>query len=210
MLRNLSHKADFFFFHYGILNSFLLPIDRLAFICFFQFYYRFRFKAYGKNIRWGKHFNKKIIPNSVRISCPEKISISADCCIDEGVFLQCDQDGDGIEIGSGTRINSNTHILAGSKIIIEDKVLIAPFSLISSNNHRHDLDTPIMDQGMKPSLPIRIRKGSWIGQSAIILGGTDLGENSVVAAGAIVLKGQYQKKSVILSTRAHLLDHRNE
>lgn len=180
----------------------LLLLDRLAFAFFFQWYYKKTFASYGKNIRWGKHFRRRTIPFSVRISCPEKIRIGDNCQFDEGVYLQCHLDGEGIIIGNGTRINAHTHILSYSKIVIGSKVLFAPFSLVASGDHGHrKIDTPIMDQPYEKSGEIVVGDGAWIGQGVKILGSSRIGENSVVAAGAVV-KGTFNSHSIIAGVPA--------
>ncbi|MDO9182887.1 MAG: acyltransferase [Bacteriovorax sp.] len=201
MLKKNSPLLNDLLFGQGLWGLIEVVTDRMLFFIFYKALYQRTFKYYGKNIRWGRGFRKFIIPKSVRLSCPEKISIGDNCQIDDFVFLQSDSGEkfeSGITLGEKVRINSNSHILAGSKIEIGDEVLIAPFCLITSNNHRIDLDISIMNQGMKHSGEVFIGKGSWIGQDSKILGGAYIGENSVVGAGAIVLKGNYPSRSKVL------------
>lgn len=201
MLKKCYQILDDILLGQGFCGFLSLFLDRIKFYFFYKYYYQSKFKKYGKNIRWGRDFRRLVIPNSLRISCPEKISIGDFCQIDEFVYLQCDfgefTDAE-IKIGNKVRINANVHLLAGSEIVLEDEVLVAPYSLITSNNHRFDLDKSIMSQGMKPSGRVVIGKGSWIGQSAKILGGALMGKNSVVGSGAIVLKGNYPDRSKIV------------
>jgi len=69
-------------------------------------------------------------------------------------------------------------------IIIEDNVLIGPkVNLITTN---HPLDPA--ERRATISHPIVIKKNAWIGAAATILPGVTIGENSVVAAGAVVSK----------------------
>lgn len=69
-------------------------------------------------------------------------------------------------------------------ITIEDNVLIAPkVSLLSEG---HPL-SPDARQSLVPG-PIHIKKNAWIGAAATILPGVTVGENPVVAAGAVVSK----------------------
>lgn len=177
--------------------KFVLVFDRLAFLLFFKWYYQRIFSQYGQNIRWGRDFRHRLIPSSVRISCPGKIQIGDNCQFDEGVYLQCHNLGEGIVIAAGTRINAHTHILSYSKITIGSQVLIAPFSLLASGDHGcKRTDISIMQQPHEMSGEITIGAGSWIAQGAKILGGSHIGCNSVVAAGSVV-KGVFQDYSVI-------------
>lgn len=170
----------------NLFEALILTIDHLSFIIFYQYYYKKYFKHYGTNIRWGRNFRRKVIPSSIRISCPEKISIFDNVQIDEGVYLQCHEDGEGITIGEGSRINAHTHLLAFDLICLEQKVLIAPFCLLTSGNHGRELNQPIMKNPMERSGIICLGHGSWIGQGAVILGNTKLGKNTTVGAHAIV------------------------
>lgn len=172
-------------------------IDRLMYVVFFQYYYKKSFKHYGNNIRWGRNFRRKIIPSSVRISCPDKISIFDNVQIDDGVYLQCHEAGDGIIISENVRINAHTHILSFDLIKLEKEVLIAPFCLIASGNHSLGEDATYMASSMKRSGKILIGLGSWLGQGAVILGNTQLGKNSVVGANSIV-RGVFQDFSKIV------------
>jgi len=95
-----------------------------------------------------------------------------------------------INLGIFTRIGKNVFINLGCAfldiggITIEDDVLIGPkVSLITES---HQLN-PAMRKALLAK-PIVIKRNAWIGAGAIILPGVTVGENSVVAAGAIVSK----------------------
>ncbi|OOR89456.1 acetyltransferase [Moraxella caviae] len=94
------------------------------------------------------------------------------------------------DFGRHLRIGKNVFINIGATfsdvggIIIEDNVLIAPNVTITSVNHPLD---PATRRGIILA-PVRICKNAWIGANATIVGGVTIGENSVVAAGAVVTK----------------------
>jgi len=95
-----------------------------------------------------------------------------------------------INYGKHTRIGKNVFInfdctfLDLGGITIEENVLIAPkVSLLSeghpiSTEHRQSLTVG----------HIHIKKNAWIGANATVLPGVTVGENAVVAAGAVVSK----------------------
>lgn len=92
--------------------------------------------------------------------------------------------GKNTKIGKGVFINFNCTMLDLGGITIEDGVLIAPnVSLLTEG---HPLD-PEERHFLIPK-PIRIKKNAWIGAGATILQGLTVGENAVVAAGAVVSK----------------------
>ena len=67
-------------------------------------------------------------------------------------------------------------------------MLIAPDVFITTNSHNYfDISKPIRLQG-GTSESIHIKSGSWIARGATILPEITIGENAVVAAGAVVTK----------------------
>ena len=92
--------------------------------------------------------------------------------------------GKHISIGKNVFINFDCTFLALGGITIEDDVLIGPkVSLITES---HPLD-PEQRKGLIGK-PIHIKKNAWIGANATILPGVTIGENAIVAAGAVVSK----------------------
>lgn len=89
-----------------------------------------------------------------------------------------------INIGKNVFINFDCTFLALGGITIEDDVLIGPKVSLITENH------PLNPQERKGLIgkPILIKKNAWIGANATILPGVTIGENAVVAAGAVVSK----------------------
>ena len=87
-----------------------------------------------------------------------------------------------INIGKRVFINHACSFLDMGGITIEDDVLIGPKVNLITENH------PLDPAGRKTliSKPIVIKRNAWIGAAATILSGVTIGENSVVAAGAVV------------------------
>jgi acetyltransferase-like isoleucine patch superfamily enzyme len=89
-----------------------------------------------------------------------------------------------ITIGKRVFINHACSFLDMGGITIEDDVLIGPkVNLITEN---HPLD-PIERRALI-SKSIVIKRNAWLGAAATILPGVTVGENAVVAAGAVVSK----------------------
>ncbi len=87
-------------------------------------------------------------------------------------------------IGKNVFINFDCTFLDLGGITIEDNVLIAPKVSLLSEGH------PISPENRHSLVPghIHIKKNAWIGANATILQGVTIGENSVVASGAVVSK----------------------
>lgn len=85
-------------------------------------------------------------------------------------------------LGKNVFINHACSFLDIGGIIIEDDVLIGPRVNITSENHPLD---PSDRKALIPK-PVHIQRNAWIGAGATILPGVTVGENAVVAAGAVV------------------------
>ena len=88
------------------------------------------------------------------------------------------------KIGKNVFINFDCVFLDLGGITIEDNVLIAPKVSLLTEGH----SIAIEDRHYLIPKPIHIKKNAWIGANATILQGVTIGENAVVAAGAVVSK----------------------
>lgn len=89
-----------------------------------------------------------------------------------------------IKIGKNVFINHACSFLDMGGITIEDQVLIGPKANLITENHPLDP----ADRRALICDPIVIKRNAWIGVGATILPGITIGENAVVAAGAVVSK----------------------
>ncbi len=109
-------------------------------------------------------FNKKL--DDVRILTP----------------FQCDF-GNRVILGKNVFINHSAIFSASGGIKIEDGVSLAPGVRIATINHDFNQRHTIYTYGK-----VTIKKNAWIGMGASIMPGVTIGENSVVAGGAVVTK----------------------
>ncbi|MET6999471.1 sugar O-acetyltransferase [Chitinophaga defluvii] len=88
------------------------------------------------------------------------------------------------QIGRNVFINFDCTFLDLGGITIEDNVQIAPKVNLLSEGH------PVSPEERQSLMvgPIHIKKNAWIGANATILPGVTIGENAVVASGAVVTK----------------------
>jgi acetyltransferase-like isoleucine patch superfamily enzyme len=89
-----------------------------------------------------------------------------------------------ITLGKNVFINHACSFLDLGGIIIEDDVLIGPRVNIISESHPldpADRQTLLLKQ-------VIIKRNAWIGAAVTILPGVTIGENAVIAAGAVVTK----------------------
>lgn len=99
--------------------------------------------------------------------------------------FHCDN-GLNIEVGDEFLANYNVTILDIAKVTMGDNVWIGPNTLIATVNH------PLNPAGRRKHLgiakAIHIGNDVWIGGNVTILPGVTIGNNVVIAAGAVVTK----------------------
>jgi acetyltransferase-like isoleucine patch superfamily enzyme len=124
-----------------------------------------------------------------RVARGDKIAIGDNCIIGSNSWFMIPVDGSPtptIVLGNRVRMNQ-TQISAVSSVVIEDGVAIARGVYIS--DHTHGFDQPdvfIRDQPLGRIAPVRIGRGAWIGQNAIIMPGVTIGAGAVVGALSVV------------------------
>ncbi|SHK49859.1 DapH/DapD/GlmU-related protein [Hespellia stercorisuis] len=92
--------------------------------------------------------------------------------------------GRNIFVGKNVFINCGCHFQDQGGIYIEDNVLIGSQAVLATVNHGFRPE----ERSNNHLMSIHIKKGAWIGSHATILPGIAIGENAIVAAGAVVTK----------------------
>lgn len=105
-------------------------------------------------------------------------SIGSNCNVCANCFIEND-----VVIGDNVTIKSGTYIWDG--IYIEDSVFIGPNVTFTNDKYPRSKEHNSYIENRKSTI---VRKGASIGGGAIILPGVEIGENSIVGAGAVVTK----------------------
>src|SRR5690606_34517866 len=92
-----------------------------------------------------------------------------------------------ISIGDNSGIGRASHLSAMAAIDIGANVMIAEQLIIITVNHGISSKRNMIDLPMHPE-PVRIGNNVWIGARVIILPGVTIGNNVVIASGAVVTK----------------------
>jgi len=109
-----------------------------------------------------------------------------------------------LSIGDRCVVGRGSHIVAHQRIDIGDDVYTGPYVYITDQNHGYsDPLTPIGRQ-MPVNKPVSIGAGSWLGAGAIVLPGTQIGRNVVIAAGSVV-RGQVPDRCVVAGVPARIV-----
>lgn len=171
---------------------------------------RFISLIYG-NIRMCR-FTSVFIAPSTKIRCSSMLKFKKNLTIAEGCFIDAFSTeglnlganvyigrcttisctghisyvGKGIKIGNGVSLGTHGYFGGAGGVEIGDNTILGNFVSIHPANHIYsNCHKPIVEQGSTYK-GIKIGKGCWIGSKATILDGSVIGNNTVVAAGAVV------------------------
>lgn len=113
--------------------------------------------------------------------------------------------GKGIRIGNNVGLGTHGHFGSGMGFLdIGDDTIFGNYVSIHPENHNFsDVNIPIRLQGVN-GLGVKIGKNCWIGAKVTILDGTILGNNCIVAAGAVV-RGQFPNNCIIGGVPAKII-----
>ena len=103
-----------------------------------------------------------------------------------------------IAIGDEVVLDANCCLWASenSHITIGNRVGVGPGTVIVSSNHSFLMKSSYVDQPMNEK-KIVVGDDVWIGANCSILGGTSIGDGSIIGAGCVVFKS-IPKNSVVI------------
>jgi acetyltransferase-like isoleucine patch superfamily enzyme len=112
--------------------------------------------------------------------------------------------GKGFKMGDNSAMGDYCHIGSAGGIEIGNDVIMGSYISFHSENHNYDNpDVLIREQGVN-SKGIKIGDNIWIGAKVTFLDGCIIGNNSIVAAGAVV-KGVFPPNVIIGGVPAKVL-----
>ncbi len=100
-----------------------------------------------------------------------------------------------LKVGNNISLNHGCMIVAHEKIVIGDGVQFGPNVLLYDHDHDYK-DIGGISAGKYNTQPIEIGDNVWLGAGVIVLKGSKIGANSVVAAGSII-RGEFPENSLI-------------
>jgi acetyltransferase-like isoleucine patch superfamily enzyme len=151
-----------------------------------------------------------VIYNERYLSIGDEVLIGPNVCLTAGIGPDQEMlSAPVVSIGKRCVIGRGSHIIGHWSIHLGDEIQTGPYVYITDQNHSYeDIDAPIGWQ--KPTEgAVSIGSGSWLGANVVILPGTTLGKNTVVAAGAVV-RGTFPDHVVLGGVPAKILRHYSE
>jgi acetyltransferase-like isoleucine patch superfamily enzyme len=175
----------------------------------------------GKKVFVGRN---TIIHNVSNISFGKNVTIDNNCQIDgfsseKILFGDCikigsystlsatshlSKFGKGLKIGNNSAVGQFTQFGAAGGVEIGNDVIMGSYISFHSENHNFKDNTKLIREQGVTSKGIKIGNNVWVGAKATFLDGCEVGNNSVVAAGAVV-NGIYPDNSIIGGIPAKVL-----
>ena len=109
-----------------------------------------------------------------------------------------------LRIGSSVGIRPYCTISAAESIVIEDYVVLSAFSTVVDSDHTFVRGEPSVLRGPLATSPIRIGRGTWIGERVAVLRGSDIGERCIIGANSVV-RGRIPDNSIAVGAPARVV-----
>jgi acetyltransferase-like isoleucine patch superfamily enzyme len=153
-------------------------------------------------------FPPTVIFGEGRISIGDGTTIGPLASISAGMPVHAGQRGEPIiSIGDRCMLGKGIGIVGHERVEIGDDLWTGHYVYITDQNHGYeDVDLPVGVQMWKNE-PVTIGDGCWLGHGAVVLPGSKLGRNVVVAAGAIVAGIEVPDYSVVAGVPARVVRH---
>jgi acetyltransferase-like isoleucine patch superfamily enzyme len=133
--------------------------------------------------RSGAHAGRRplVFGSAPQIAVDGRLRLGDSVVLRDGPTIDVKHGGE-LTIGDHVFLNRRCNLLATTSVAIGAHGKIAPDAVI------RDTDTHQIEPGTEPNAqPIHLGRNVWIGQRAIVLPGVTIGDNAVVAAGAVVV-----------------------
>ena len=151
------------------------------------------FNPQGINVALIERFSPNVV---VEVNRGGKLKLGKKVCVHSGCKLKV-RKGAAMMIDDGVWVNYNCMFFCRKSIHIGSGTEFGPGVLIY--DHDHDYKTGFKE-GMFIESDVEIGKNCWIGANTVILRGTTIGDNCVIAAGSVV-KGSIQSGTVFIQKR---------
>jgi len=113
----------------------------------------------------------------------ERAVVGANCIIGRGAYIDA-----GVIVGENCKIQNNALVYAPA--VLEDGVFVGPAAVFTNDAFPRavNVDGTLKSANDWEMTGVTVRRGASIGARAVVLGGVDVGEWALVAAGAVVTK----------------------
>jgi acetyltransferase-like isoleucine patch superfamily enzyme len=130
------------------------------------------------------------------------VRFGPNCLIRDGVWIKSDGD---LVAGDEVTLSHHSAVHCTGRIELEDLVGIGDRACVLDSDHNFDgSDEHYMSRPVQVS-PVRIGRNTMVAVGAVVLRGARIGPNSVVSSNAVVRAGEYPRASVLSGNPAEVL-----
>lgn len=112
--------------------------------------------------------------------------------------------GYALRIGDRVALRPSCVISVSEEVVIEDDVIIAAFSSIVDSDHTFRAGRPNVMHNPEDTAPIRIGRGTWIGERVAVLKGSTIGRCCIIGANSVV-RGDIPDYSIAVGAPARVV-----
>jgi acetyltransferase-like isoleucine patch superfamily enzyme len=122
---------------------------------------------------------------------PQQIDIGDHALILHGIWLSVetpawDQEAPTLRIGDRVGIRPYCSISAATGIVLEDDVVLSAYSTVIDSDHTFRDGRPNIMHNPLDTAPVRVGRGTWVGERVGILKGAQIGECCIIGANSVV------------------------
>jgi len=198
----VGNRGFLFFLKYELITFCFSQIPGAIGFLLRKWIYPLLFDHIGRGVIFGRN---------LVIRHPHQMKIGDNVVIDENCLLIADEiegigitigdnvilsrnsilmaKGGKIEIGENSNIGSNCFFGTTNRVTVGKNVLMAPNGYVGGGRYKYDrLDVPVMKQEMYSLGEQTIGDNVWLGANVIVIDGTNVGNDCIIGAGAVVTK----------------------
>jgi len=152
---------------------------------------------------------RSIVHRPVWLYGADHIAIGSDVMVLEGCWLAVERQAWGardvvMRLGDHVGIRVYCTLSAAHEVTLEDHVVLGSSVTIIDSDHTWQSGAPSVMASPLKTAPVRVGRGTWIGDRAAVLAGSDIGEQCIIGANSVV-KGPIPDHSIAVGSPAKVV-----
>jgi acetyltransferase-like isoleucine patch superfamily enzyme len=162
-----------------------------------------------RRLRFHEFGEGSILHRPIWVYGPQQIAIGRNALILHGCWISVEQPAweqpaPTLRIGDRVGIRPYCSLSAAGGIELADDVVLSAYSTVIDSDHTYDHGNPNIMHNPLDIEPVRIGRGTWIGERVAVLKGAQIGECCVIGANSVV-KGEIPPYSIAAGAPARVV-----
>lgn len=155
---------------------------------------------------FGAH---SIVHRPVWLYGADHIAIGENVFLLQGCWLAVERQAWGsdepvMRLGDNVGVRVYCTLSAAREVVLEDHVVLGSAVTIIDSDHTWESGAPSVVASRLKTAPVRVGRGTWIGDRAAVLSGSDIGEQCIIGANSVV-KGTIPDHSIAVGSPAKVV-----